>query len=78
MGDVEHLGTIVELDRPRRLAFDFAVPAYDPRATRVTVEVAATAAGCELTLTHDGVDAEYVEQTNSGWTMILAGLEKAA
>lgn len=78
MGDVEHLATIVELDRPRRLAFDFAVPAYDPRTTRVTVEIAAAGDGCELTLTHDGVDAEYVERTQGGWTMILAGLEKAA
>lgn len=78
MGDVEHVATIVTLDRPRRLAFDFAVPAYDPGTTRVTIEIAATPDGCELTLTHDGVDAEYAERTNGGWTMILNALEKAA
>lgn len=77
MGDVEHVSTIVELDRPQRLAFDFAVPAYDPRTTRVTIEIVATGDGCVLTLTHDGVEPEYVEQTNGGWTKMLGGLETA-
>lgn len=77
MGDVEHVATIVELIRPTRLAFDFAVPAYDPTPTRVTLDFRATAEGCELTLTHDGVDAEYLTQTNNGWTTILSNLAAA-
>nr|MEA2799572.1 hypothetical protein [Phenylobacterium sp.] len=77
MGDVEHVGTYIEIDRPRRLVFDFAVPQYDPTLTRITIEIRPSGASCELTLIHEGVFEEYVKQTEGGWTMILAGLERA-
>ena len=77
MGDVEHVGTYLEIDRPRRLVFEFAVPAYDETKTRVTIEIAPSASGSELTLTHDGVFESYVTQTRQGWGMILDGLAKA-
>ena len=77
MGDVEHVGTYLEIDRPRRLVFEFAVPAYDQTKTRVTIEIAPSASGSELTLTHDGVFESYVTQTQQGWGMILDGLAKA-
>jgi uncharacterized protein YndB with AHSA1/START domain len=77
MGDVEHVGTYLEIDRPRRLVFEFAVPKYEATRTRVTVEIVASGAGCELTLTHDGVFESYVTQTQHGWGMILDGLAKA-
>ena len=37
--DVEHVGTIVELERPTRFAFDFKVPSVSPDTTRVTIEL---------------------------------------
>jgi uncharacterized protein YndB with AHSA1/START domain len=77
MGDVEHVGSYIEIDRPRRLVFDFAVPKYDPTLTRVTIDIAPAGAGSELTLTHEGVFEEYAKQTEGGWAMILGGLEKA-
>jgi hypothetical protein len=42
----------------------------------VTIEIAATAAGARLTLTHemDAAWAAYEDQTRHGWTMILATL----
>ena len=70
--DVEHHGLYVEIDRPRRLAFDFTVPIASDEATRVTIEVTPTADGCELVLTHQGVFADFAERTVGGWTMILA------
>jgi uncharacterized protein YndB with AHSA1/START domain len=77
MGDVEHVGAFLEIDRPRRLVFEFAVPKYEATRTRVTVEIAAAGAGCELTLTHDGVFESYVTQTQHGWGIILDGLGEA-
>ena len=72
-GDIDHVGTYLEIDRPRRLVFSFGDDlAFD--ATTVTVEIVATGDGCELTLTHDGVGEEWAGQTNEGWTAILASL----
>ena len=76
-GDVEHVGTWLEIDRPRRLVFEFAVPQYDQTKTVVTIEIAPDGGGSQLTLSHDGVLEEYVKQTGQGWTMILANLEAA-
>lgn len=76
-GDVEHTGTYVEIDRPRRLVFTFSVPRYSDATTRVAIDIAPRGTGCELTLTHEGVMPEYESQTESGWTGILDGLAPA-
>lgn len=77
-GDVDHVGTWLELDRPRRLVFEFAVPKYSPEKSVVTLDFQpAAGGGCALTLTHEGVLEEWVERTNQGWTMILGNLEAA-
>jgi uncharacterized protein YndB with AHSA1/START domain len=73
--DAEHFGEYLEIDRPRRLVFSFAVPNYPP--TRVIVEIVARGSGCELTLTHEGVLPEFVSRTEAGWGMILEGLGRA-
>jgi uncharacterized protein YndB with AHSA1/START domain len=75
--DVEHVGTYLEIDRPRRLAFEFGAPQYSAEFTRVVIELTTTDAGCELTLTHHGVLAEYSERTRQGWRGILEGLARA-
>ena len=77
MGDVEHYGRYVEIDRPRRLSFDFALSKDMKDATRVTIEITPAGEGCELTLTHEGVWQDYAERTQGGWTTILEGLAKA-
>lgn len=74
--DAAHVGEYLEIDRPRRLVFSFGDGiAFD--ATTVTIEIVATPQGCELTLTHDGVLEPWAAQTNTGWTGILEGLDKA-
>lgn len=75
--DVEHVGEYLEIDRPRRLVFRFSVPAFSAGTTTIRVEIAPTAEGCELTLTHEGVLEDYAERTVSGWTMILEALDRA-
>lgn len=72
----EHHGEYVALERPRLLAFDFWTSFSDER-TRVTIAIRPDGDGALLTLTHEGVWADYEERTGHGWTMILEGLERA-
>jgi uncharacterized protein YndB with AHSA1/START domain len=72
MGDVTHVGEYLEIERPRRLVFTFAVPQFDPAYTTVAIDIAALAeGGCELTLTHGGVLEEWAKGTQEGWGKIL-------
>lgn len=74
--DVEHVGSYLEIDRPRRLVFTFGVPKYAKEITRVTIELTPQGKGCELTLTHEGVLPEWLEPSRQGWGMILDTLAK--
>ena len=74
--DVLHTGKYIEVERPRHLVFDFAVPDYSPEWTRVSIDITPSGSGSQLTLTHDGVFEEYAVQTQNGWTTILAALDK--
>jgi uncharacterized protein YndB with AHSA1/START domain len=72
--DVAHNGKYVEIDRPRRLVFTIVVPKYSSEVTRVSIDIVPLGSGCELTLTHEGVLADYVARTESGWAKILEEL----
>jgi uncharacterized protein YndB with AHSA1/START domain len=72
--DVDHVGTYLEIDRPRRLVFTFGVPKFSAQMTRVSIDLKPLATGCELTLTHEGVLPEWLEPTRGGWGKILDGL----
>jgi uncharacterized protein YndB with AHSA1/START domain len=72
--DIEHVGTYLEIDRPRRLVFTFGVPKFSDQMTRVTIDLKPLSSGCELTLTHEQCPAEWLERTREGWGTILDGL----
>jgi len=74
--DVEHVGEYLEIDRPRRLAFTFAVPRFSAEETRVFIDIVPVEGGSELTLTQEGVLPEWGERTQEGWTKILGGLNE--
>lgn len=77
--DQGHYGRYVEIDRPRRLSFDFST-FWDFRdAGRVTVDIAPDGGGSVLTLTNEFDDklAEHAEKTRRGWNTILESLAKA-
>lgn len=76
--DILHEGRWLELGRPRRIAFDFAVPRYSSQTSRVTVDIAPAEGGSELTLTHEmpEVPAEAARKTEEGWSGILTGLAR--
>jgi uncharacterized protein YndB with AHSA1/START domain len=73
---VEHHGKYVELDRPRRIAFDFTAM-RDAATTRVNINVAPAAEGARVTLTHkiDPAWATYLDRTREGWATLLDGLD---
>lgn len=75
-GEIRHVGEYLEIDRPRRLVFSFGVPQFDPRMTRVEIDIIEKGSGCELTLTHHGVAPEWQQQTTEGWTKLLGNLER--
>lgn len=78
-GDAAHRLKFEVIERPSRLVFLFAAdPAVEGEWTRVTIEIAANATGCTLTLTHemDPQWAAYEDRTRQGWTMILDGLAR--
>ena len=73
-GDIEHVGEYLEIDRPRRLVFTFAVPAFSDQVSTVALDFAPAADGTDITLTHDGVLEAYAERTEAGWAGILERL----
>ena len=75
MGDVEHVGEYRVIDRPRRLVFTFAAPAFDPRVTTIEVEITPTAAGCNVRLVQRDTPEEWAERSAAGWATILQTLE---
>jgi uncharacterized protein YndB with AHSA1/START domain len=79
--DAEHRGEYIEIDRPRRLVFDFSAPPYIEAPSRVTLEFTPLSPmACELTLTHDlgasDMARAYESQTRRGWEKMLAKLER--
>ena len=73
----EHFGEYLELERPHRLVFAFTTDRNEP-PSRVTVTIAPDGDGSWIRLVHeiDARWADYEDRTRSGWTMILAGLER--
>jgi uncharacterized protein YndB with AHSA1/START domain len=80
---LDHTGTYLELSRPRRLVFSWAVGVNhappDADLSRVSLDIAPLAVGSELTLTHemDPRWAGVAERTTAGWTTILAAIAEA-
>ncbi|MFP2960461.1 SRPBCC domain-containing protein [Myxococcus sp. 1LA] len=71
--EIDHVGTYLEIDRPRRLVFTWHVDKEEDELSRVTVEITPHDAGCELTLTHamDAKWAEYESRTEQGWATMI-------
>jgi uncharacterized protein YndB with AHSA1/START domain len=66
-------GDYVELERPRRIVQRWRWGG-DDRDSRVTLELVPEGDGTELTVTHDGVDADTAVRYKQGWETCLARL----
>ena len=76
-GDLEHVGEYLEIRRPTRLAFTFAVPAISPEYDKVAIDIVRLDKGCELTLRSEmapEIFREWGERTREGWTKMLGTL----
>jgi uncharacterized protein YndB with AHSA1/START domain len=75
--ELDHLGTYLEVERPRRLVFTWGVHDEPGETSRVIVEIAPVGDGCEVTLTHEMAEEwrEYAERTAAGWGRIMAVME---
>lgn len=75
--DVAHTGEYLEIDRPRRLAFTFAVDSSGSDV--VIIDIVPLDTGCEVILTHEMQPewADYADRTQSGWSMILDMMAEA-
>ncbi len=79
--DVVHVGRYIEIDRPRRLVFDFSVASFGDQTTRVTITLQPLGPmACELQLTHELGDSSHArmmeEPTRRGWTTMLQMIER--
>lgn len=76
--NVEHRGTYVEIDRPRRLVLTPSVDQFGQDHDLVTIEIEPDGTGSALTLTHAmGPDlGAYQKRTEQGWTAILENLAR--
>ena len=79
--EAQHRGTFIEIDRPKRLMFDFVVEPSATEPTRVTLDfVPLGVSMCELVLTHDMGEVDepktHAKRAEQGWTKMLDQLEK--
>lgn len=65
--EIEGIGEYLEIDRPRRLVFTFAIPVFGPHFDRLVVEIVPDGDGCVLTLTHELLPPEFHAPSASGW-----------
>ena len=71
--DIHHIGEYIEIDRPRRLVFTWAIDQENSPASRVVIEIAPIVDGCELTLTHEMASGweDFVERSRMAWGKML-------
>lgn len=73
--EIDHVGRYLELDRPGRIAFTWAV-APDRHGSTVAIDIAATKEGCTLTLAHDLAPGweKFADQARASWEKMLGVL----
>jgi uncharacterized protein YndB with AHSA1/START domain/DNA-binding transcriptional ArsR family regulator len=77
-GGADVVGTIVEVDRPRRLIHTWAAPAdaHDPaKHSRVTYDLEPVGDVVRLTVTHEDLPPSALDDANKGWAIVLSSLK---
>lgn len=74
-GEIEHHGTWLELDRPKKISFTFALQPDAP-GDLIEIQIKPRPRGCEILLTHEVADqmAKHKDKIAEGWMSILGNL----
>lgn len=75
--EIDHIGTYLELDPPRRIVFTWSIAGHgedDPSI--VTIDITPTPEGCSLRLAHkmDEKWADFIDRSRAGWEKMLGVL----
>lgn len=75
----DHIGEYLEIERPRRLVFTWAVKEDKPQWSRVAVDIAPAARGCGVTVTQQlhPDRRDFKARAEEAWAKMLAALAKA-
>jgi uncharacterized protein YndB with AHSA1/START domain len=76
--EARHWGNYLELDRPRKIVFKWIVAeSEDANPSKVTLTIHSESNGCVATIVHEMDEkwADYVSQTESGWTQMLQQID---
>lgn len=78
--EAEHWGTYTTLERPKLIEFTWFTSEKDEKESTslVRIEITPETEGCSVLLTDklDAAYAEYREQTQKGWSTMLAAMER--
>jgi uncharacterized protein YndB with AHSA1/START domain len=72
--EIEHSGVFLEVEPPRRLSFTWASPYTGSRPSRVSIELAATDGGTDITLRHERLPFGAAASHRGGWGSMLERL----
>lgn len=71
--EINHVGRYLEIQRPNKLVFTWGIDNESEKESIVTITIASTTKGCELTLKHQLHPKwqNYTGQTKKGWEHML-------
>jgi len=74
--EVDHIGEYIEISRPHRLVFSWAVRQDLTDSARIVIDIVPLPTGCELTLTQEMPSnwADFTDQAKAAWTKMLHAL----
>ena len=77
--EYDHIGEYIEIDRPKRLVFTWAVRQDLPAKSQIVIDIVPQDNKCSMTLTHEmAKEAEgFIEQAKAAWSKMLNALDGA-
>lgn len=77
--EIDHVGTYLEMDRPRRLVFTWGIAENLPETSRVVIDIVPQGSGCELTLVHEMAPKwkDFADRARGSWVKMLGALAAA-